>query len=81
MGRGTIRPTPHLGTVVGSFKSATTRLINVYRATARATVWQRGYHEHVVRDEDDLRRIREYIVRNPRVSHPEGRAMPPIWTS
>ena len=63
---GTIRPSPHLGTIVGSFKSATARLINFHRATPGATVWQRGYYEHRVRGEDDLRRIREYIIGNPR---------------
>ncbi len=29
-------------------------------------LWQRGYHEHVVRDEDDLQAHREYISNNPR---------------
>ena len=28
-------------------------------------LWQRGYYEHVVRDEADLHRIREYIQANP----------------
>ncbi|MDX9724418.1 MAG: hypothetical protein RBU37_26970 [Myxococcota bacterium] len=28
-------------------------------------LWQRGYFEHVVRDEDDLAQIRQYIVDNP----------------
>ncbi len=28
-------------------------------------LWQRNYYEHVVRDDVDLRRIREYIVNNP----------------
>jgi REP element-mobilizing transposase RayT len=28
-------------------------------------MWQRGYHDHVVRDEEDLARIREYIASNP----------------
>ncbi len=27
--------------------------------------WQRNYYEHVIRDENDLNRIREYIVNNP----------------
>ncbi len=29
------------------------------------TVWQRNYYEHIIRDESDLRRIRDYIVNNP----------------
>ena len=28
-------------------------------------LWQRGYHEHIIRNENDLNRIREYIVNNP----------------
>jgi len=47
-----------LGTVVGSFKAGTSR------ATGRS-LWQRGYYDHVVRDEDDLARVREYIATNP----------------
>ena len=27
--------------------------------------WQRNYYEHVIRNEDSLNRIREYIVNNP----------------
>ena len=27
--------------------------------------WQRNYYEHIIRDENDLNRIREYIVNNP----------------
>ena len=28
-------------------------------------IWQRNYHEHIVRTDDDLRHIREYILGNP----------------
>ena len=28
-------------------------------------MWQRNYYEHVVRGEDELNRIREYIDNNP----------------
>ena len=31
----------------------------------RRRLWQRNYHEHVVRDEDELDRIRQYIIDNP----------------
>jgi hypothetical protein len=27
--------------------------------------WQRNYYEHIVRSEEELKRIREYIVTNP----------------
>ncbi len=28
-------------------------------------LWQRNYYEHIVRDEAELERIRDYIVNNP----------------
>ena len=28
-------------------------------------LWQRNYYEHVIRDEEELNRIRQYIVDNP----------------
>ncbi|HSW39300.1 MAG TPA: hypothetical protein VLL97_07400 [Acidobacteriota bacterium] len=28
-------------------------------------LWQRNYYEHIIRDDDELNRIREYIVNNP----------------
>ncbi len=52
-------------TVVRSLKSAITRGVNRTRNTIGAKVWQRGYWEHVVRDEAELRRIQSYIARNP----------------
>ena len=30
------------------------------------SVWQRGYYDHIVRTENDLEKIREYIQNNPR---------------
>ena len=54
-----------LGTIVGSLKAASAIAINRYRGMQGTPLWQRGYYEHVVRDEADLDRIREYIVTNP----------------
>ncbi|MEJ5264491.1 MAG: hypothetical protein WHT29_04165 [Bacteroidales bacterium] len=28
-------------------------------------IWQRNYWEHIIRDERELNRIREYIIHNP----------------
>ena len=54
-----------LSAIVRSFKSAVTKRINEIRNTPGAPVWQRNYYEHIVRSEDELRRIREYIHLNP----------------
>jgi putative transposase len=56
---------PSLGSIVGSFKSAVTSRINAARGTPSAPVWQRNYHEHVIRSDEDLRRARQYIADNP----------------
>jgi REP element-mobilizing transposase RayT len=29
------------------------------------TLWQRSYHDHIIRNDADLNRIREYIAQNP----------------
>jgi REP element-mobilizing transposase RayT len=31
----------------------------------RGQLWQRNYYEHIIRDEDALNRIRQYILDNP----------------
>ena len=31
----------------------------------RGQLWQRNYYEHVVRDEESLNQIRQYILDNP----------------
>lgn len=56
--------------VMNWFKSATT---NEYIRRVKTenwprfpgTFWQVDYHDHIVRDQRDLDRIREYIVGNP----------------
>ena len=30
-------------------------------------LWQRNYYEHIIRNEDELNKIREYIIRNPAI--------------
>ena len=57
---------PSLGMVVGSFKSVTAKNINDLRGTVGADVWQRNYYEHIIRNEQSLEEIREYIANNPR---------------
>jgi hypothetical protein len=46
--------------VVGNVKAA------VAREARQTGLWQRGFHDHVIRDDDDLQRVHEYIADNPR---------------
>ena len=57
--------TGSLPTIIGAFKAAVTRRINAPRTSGKGEVWQRGYYEHVIRDDASLNRIREYIINNP----------------
>ena len=54
-----------LGAIIGSFKSASTKRVNEMRQAPGMPLWQRDYHEHVIRDENEWNRIREYIAANP----------------
>lgn len=56
---------PSLGQIVAYFKYQSTKHINEIRNTPSAPVWQRGYFEHIIRNEKSLNRIREYIHTNP----------------
>jgi putative transposase len=54
-----------IGAIIGQIKSITTKRINRSRNTPGAQVWQRNYYEHIIRNADELDRIRAYINANP----------------
>ena len=58
-------PSKTVGAPVRGFKSTITRDINQIRHTLYAPVWQRNYYERIIRNDEELNRIREYIQYNP----------------
>lgn len=54
-----------LGAIVGQVKFLTSRRINRHRNTSSAQFWQRGFYDHIIRNDTDLDRIRAYIEGNP----------------
>ena len=54
-----------LSEIVRGFKTFSARHVNELRITPGIPVWQCNYHEHIVRNENELNRIREYIINNP----------------
>lgn len=56
---------PTLGQTVAYFKYLSTKLANRIGKNHGNRIWQRNYYEHVIRGEEDLNQIREYIVHNP----------------
>jgi putative transposase len=54
-----------LAAFIGGFKSACTRSVNEFGCTSGIPLWQRNYYEHVIRNENSLNALREYIQANP----------------
>jgi REP element-mobilizing transposase RayT len=54
-----------ISSIVRSYKSAVSKNINGPRQSPHVPVWHRNYYEHVMRDEEELNSIREYIQFNP----------------
>ena len=52
---------PALGTIIDTYKAAVTRKIN----NPDLKIWQRSYHDHIIRNESSLNKIREYVLYNP----------------
>ena len=63
-GPGMIKIKP-LGQLIGSFKTCSTKQINLMNDTPGETIWQRNFYDRIVRDEKELDRIRAYIMANP----------------
>ena len=59
-----------VGDVLDAFKSITTvayirGIKNFGWQPCNAKLWQRNYHEHIIRDEQSYETIASYIVNNP----------------
>ena len=52
-----------LGSIIGQSKSVCTK--RIHASGYRDFDWQPRYYDHVIRNEKDLDRIREYITMNP----------------
>jgi hypothetical protein len=60
MGLGKKYPNVNLGEYIGYFKYKTTKMINLPEK-----LWQRNYHEHIIRNEIEYAKIANYIENNP----------------
>ena len=62
--RGAASSAPTLGNIMRAFKSISA--IEINRTLDRqGRLWQRNYYERIIRDDDELSGIREYIRLNP----------------
>ena len=58
-------PSFSLGKIIAYFKYQSTKRINQRYNTPGMRLWQKNYYDHIVRDDPDLQRLREYIQINP----------------
>ena len=54
-----------LSDMMGYFKYQSTKRINVLLNSQGRSVWQRSFHDHIIRNEQALNHIREYVQTNP----------------
>ena len=59
-------PSPAVYDVVGWMKYKITRDINA-NADAKLKIFQRSFHDHIIRNQDDFNKIYEYIRDNPKL--------------
>ena len=52
---------PRLSTIIATYKGAVTRKVK----KPNLKIWQRSYHDHIIRNESSLNTIREYVMYNP----------------
>lgn len=54
-----------LSATVGRVKGESARQINAALERTGLPVWQRGFHDHALRKEEDMQEIARYVVANP----------------
>ena len=54
-----------LAGLVARGKSRSAQAINIQLSKQGAPVWQRGFHDHALRRDEDLQAVARYVVANP----------------
>ena len=63
-----VAPTITVGDMVGAYKSLVANgCLDIYKSKkiTMGKLWQRNYHEHIIRDEQSYQTISNYIITNP----------------
>lgn len=59
-------PSQTLGAILRGFMGTVTSQINQLRNSPEEKIWQRGYHDHIIRNKWSFHRISNYIRNNPK---------------
>jgi REP element-mobilizing transposase RayT len=54
-----------LAAMIAGFKSAASHRAAQHQGLSKNPLWQRNYYEHIIRNETNLEKIRDYINANP----------------
>jgi REP element-mobilizing transposase RayT len=74
-----ISPKPKsLPVIIGSYKSIVKKTIN-RNYPVKGFKWQHRFHDHIIRNENELNRIRKYIRENPMKWEMDKNNMENIW--
>lgn len=65
--------------IIGKFKMQSAKQINIYRKKPGFSVWQKNYHDRIIRDENELIRIRQYIKDNPKNWKQDKKFRSDLW--
>ena len=72
-------PAPTVGGIVGAYKSLVANgCLDIYKLKNKTMgkVWQRNYHEHIIRNEQSYQTIAQYIINNPAKWNDDKFSMP-----
>lgn len=70
-----------LGGVINRLKAGVTRALRSHRIV-EGTVWDRGFHDHALRANEDVRNAARYLVANPLRAGLASRALDyPYWNA
>jgi putative transposase len=50
--------------IIGRFKTVSAKHVNLLHGRPGQPLWQRGFHDRIIRDENELNKIRSYIQTN-----------------
>ena len=63
-----VRRRSSLSQIVGQFKGAVTRRVRQLSPFHPAVIWQRSFHDSIIRNDAHFRRVKAYIMGNPAVA-------------
>lgn len=63
--QGAASSAPTLGAIMRAFKSISAIAVNRQMGLSGTPPWQRNYYERIVRNDNEVKRLREYIITNP----------------